>query len=143
MTKLRYSFLETTTTIIIPRYHDTPPSQDNDGIVTSPVPTRQSSACHSALTLPPQHHPLAHRRASLGKGHPRPSKLHEPNAAMKPSSATNAKSPLAEWSNTRDSGRMSCTNHTPRWVQFPHVAYECMETHTATRLQIELCQRVD
>ena len=64
-----------------------------------------------------------------------------PRAAMQSSSAIQCEISSGRVVYTRDSGRVSCTNHTPRWLRFPRVACECMETHTSTRLQIGLRQR--
>ena len=109
MTKLRSSLPETITTII-PRCHRKQPASQDSDISTSSAPARRPPACRSPLTPPP---PPQHRSqtrykgpfsSSAGTTRPQASYIN-PNAAMKSSSAINAKSPLAEWSNTRDSGR--------------------------------------
>lgn len=86
---------------------------------------------------PARHERLPRQGTSRGQAN-----YMNPRAAMQSSSAIQCEISSGRVVYTRDSGRVSCTNHTPRRLRFPRVACECMETHTSTRLQIGLRQRV-
>lgn len=86
---------------------------------------------------PARHERLPRQGTSRGQAN-----YMNPRAAMQSSSAIQCEISSGRVVYTRDSGRMSCTNHTLRCVQFPRVACECMETHTSIRLQIGLRRRV-